>query len=142
MIEVLGEPPAEGNHEDTEKDKPEWRVVEDHEIPREMINEGCLVFFFFFFFFFCLPFSLPSQLAFYIEQTQEILRFDISRTLKTKAGDVLGLEIYVDPETGKKGYRWKRKEEERAAPLPPPIAITKVKYILDIYIYLLTLYHV
>ncbi len=46
------------------------------------------------------------QLGFFIVDTQELLPFAISRTVTTKAEDVLGLELYVDPVTGKKGYRW------------------------------------
>ena len=62
LIEINEDPPQEGaerpqeEKEDKEKEKPEWRLVEDHEIPREMINAGCSVLFLSFLFLFFIYF--------------------------------------------------------------------------------------
>jgi len=91
---------------------PEWRILEYNEVPRALINEG-------------------ASLAFLIESKQEVLPFEISRSLKTKAEDALGLEIYIDPDTGKKGYRWRPKKEKESGLLEigGPINVRHVTHI-------------
>jgi len=100
---------AEG--EEKEKDEqPAYRVLEVNESPRELINEG-------------------AALAFVRLDTMVVLPFDISRTLKTKAEDVLGLEIYRDPVTGKRGYRWRHKKEDQPLSIGGPINVRHVTHV-------------
>lgn len=103
LVEVYG---GNEDEKDKEKDKENasgqtWRALDGNEIPRELINDGV-------------------QLAFLKGEDMQLLPFDISRTLKTKAEDVLGLEIYRDPVTGKRGYRWRHKKYEDVSAIDCP----------------------